>query len=229
MFGRRWSDGLHQAVEAKEGVTIENEQKTLATITFQNLFRLYPKLGGMTGTAKTEEDEYRKIYALDVVSVPTNKAMIRKDHPDIIFKTEEAKLRGIAREILRVHVRHQPILVGTRSVENSERVSDRLRFDRLEMLVLTDILRDQLEKAKLDKTKYNEYSTVLNQKLTTLTAGKLAEVARGLSVSTNAKSEENLKAISQLVGIPADLKDELEEALTHGIPHNVLNAKFHEK
>ena len=104
MFGRRWWDGLHQAVEAKEGVKIENENQTLATITFQNLFRLYPKLGGMTGTAKTEEDEFRKIYALDVVVVPTNKPMIRKDHPDIIFKSEEAKLRGIAREILTVSV-----------------------------------------------------------------------------------------------------------------------------
>ena len=103
MFGRRWSDGLHQAIEAKEGITIENEQQTLATITIQNFFRLYRKLAGMTGTAKTEEDEFRKIYALDVVQVPTNKPMARaKTSPDIIYKTEEAKLRGIVTELLRI-------------------------------------------------------------------------------------------------------------------------------
>jgi len=231
MFGRRWSDGLHQAVEAKEGVTIENEQKTLATITFQNLFRLYPKLGGMTGTAKTEEDEFRKIYALDVVAVPTNKPMVRKDHPDIIFKTEEAKLRGIAREILRVHVKHQPVLVGTRSVEQSERVSDRLRYDRLEMLALTDIMRDQLEKVsnKLEKGKYEEYSKALNQKLTTLTSGKLTEVGRALDISTNVRTEDNLNKLAALIGVAKEQYPELEEALTHGIAHNVLNAKFHEQ
>ena len=166
MFGRRWSDGLHQAVEAKEGVKIENENQTLATITFQNLFRLYPKLGGMTGTAKTEEDEFRKIYALDVVQVPTNKPMIRGDHPDIIYKSQEAKLRGIAREILTHYARQQPVLIGTRSVEMSERVSDRLRFDRLQLLALTDLLRDKLENTKgLDKAKYAEWSTALNQRL----------------------------------------------------------------
>jgi len=231
MFGRRWSDGLHQAVEAKEGVTIENEQKTLATITFQNLFRLYPKLGGMTGTAKTEEDEFRKIYALDVVAVPTNKPMVRKDHPDIIFKTEEAKLRGIAREILRVHVKHQPVLVGTRSVEQSERVSDRLRYDRLEMLALTDIMRDQLEKVsnKLEKGKYEEYSKALNQKLTTLTSGKLTEVGRALDISTNVRTEDNLNKLAALIGVAKEQYPELEEALAHGIAHNVLNAKFHEQ
>ena len=166
MFGRRWSDGLHQAVEAKEGVKIENENQTLATITFQNLFRLYPKLGGMTGTAKTEEDEFRKIYALDVVQVPTNKPMIRQDNADIIYKSQEAKLRGIAREILTLFARQQPVLVGTRSVEMSERVSDRLRYDRLQLLALTDLLRDKLENTKgLDKAKYAEWSPLLNQRL----------------------------------------------------------------
>jgi preprotein translocase subunit SecA len=94
MFGRRYSDGLHQAIEAKEGVPIRQENQTLATITFQNYFRLYKKLAGMTGTAKTEEDEFRKIYGLDVVVVPTNKPMIRMDHPDVIYKTEEAKFRA---------------------------------------------------------------------------------------------------------------------------------------
>ena len=229
MHGRRWSDGLHQAVEAKEGVKIENENQTLATITFQNLFRLYPKLGGMTGTAKTEEDEFRKIYALDVVSVPTNKPMVRKDQPDMIFKSEEAKLRGIAREILAHNIRQQPVLVGTRSVEMSERVSDRLRYDRLEMLALTDILRNRLESGKIDKEKYGPFSETLNQKLTTLSAGKLTDVARHFEVSTSMRDSKNIDEFAKLLGIDPENRERLEEALAHGVAHNVLNAKYHEK
>ncbi len=230
MFGRRWSDGLHQAVEAKEGVKIENENQTLATITFQNLFRLYPKLGGMTGTAKTEEDEFRKIYALDVVVVPTNRPMIRTDHADIIFKSEEAKLRGVAREILTLYARQQPVLVGTRSVEMSERVSDRLRFDRLEVLALSDLLRDKLENAKgLDKAQYAQWSATLNQKLPTLTPGKLTEIARHFSVPTNVRDAANMAALAKMLEVAPENLHYLEEALTHGIPHNILNAKSHEK
>ena len=230
MFGRRWSDGLHQAVEAKEGVKIENENQTLATITFQNLFRLYPKLGGMTGTAKTEEDEFRKIYALDVVAVPTNKPMVRADKADMIFKSEEAKLRGIARQVLQVYVRRQPVLVGTRSVEMSERVSERLRFDRLEMLALCDILRDKLETAKgLDKAKYAEWSALLNQKLPTLSPGKLVEPARHFDVPTSMKDTRNIEALAKLLEVaPADMPL-LTDALAHGIAHSILNAKSHEK
>ena len=212
MFGRRWSDGLHQAVEAKEGVKIENENKTLATITFQNLFRLYPKLGGMTGTAKTEEDEFRKIYALDVVQVPTNKPMIRQDQADIIYRSEEAKLRGIAREIMTLFARRQPVLVGTRSVEMSERVSDRLRYDRLETLALTDLLRDKLDNAKgLDKAKYAEWSALLNRKLigkdaetgrmVTLTPGQLTEIARHFQVPTSVKDPANVASLMKLYEI----------------------------
>ncbi|MEO7719391.1 MAG: preprotein translocase subunit SecA [Capsulimonas sp.] len=229
MFGRRWSDGLHQSVEAKEGVKIENENRTLATITFQNLFRLYPKLGGMTGTAKTEEDEFRKIYALDVVSVPTNKPMVRKDNADIIYKSEEAKIRGIAREILTIHARHQPVLVGTRSVEMSERVSERLRYDRLSMLALVDILRDKLENNKIDKEKYAEYSALLNQKLTTLTPGKLSEPIKHFGIPASATDPANLTALAKLIGVADEFKPVLESSLTQGIPHNILNAKSHEK
>ncbi|MGO8673839.1 MAG: preprotein translocase subunit SecA [Capsulimonadaceae bacterium] len=229
MFGRRWSDGLHQAVEAKEGVKIENESQTLATITFQNLFRLYPKLAGMTGTAKTEEDEFRKIYALDVVTVPTNRPMIRIDNPDMIYKTEEAKMRGIAREILGLYTRQQPVLVGTRSVESSERVSDRLRFDRLEMLALTDLMRMKLENAKLNKTQYLQYSDLINQKLTTLTAGKLADVARALDMPPSMSDPRNVDAVASLLEVKRDNRTYLDEALSHGIPHNILNAKYHEK
>lgn len=230
MFGRRWGDGLHQAVEAKEGVKIENENRTLATITYQNLFRLYPKLSGMTGTAKTEEDEFRKIYALDVVVVPTNMPNIRKDNPDVIFKTEEAKLRGIARQILSLYSRQQPTLVGSRSVEMSERVSDRLRFDRLGMLALTDLLRDKLESTKgLEKNVYSGYSTLLNRKLTELKTADLVDMARALNVSTDVKSPQNLVSLERLLDVDPDKRNFLEEALTHGIPHNILNAKSHEK
>ena len=229
MYGRRWSDGLHQAVEAKEGVKIENENQTLATITFQNLFRLYPKLGGMTGTAKTEEDEFRKIYALDVVSVPTNMPMIRKDNPDMIFKSEESKMRGIAREILAHYVKEQPVLVGTRSVEMSERVSDRLRYDRLEMLALTDILRNRLETGKIDKEKYGPMSETLNQKLTTLSTGKLTEITRFFDMSSSMREQKNIDEFAGLIGVSAEHKARLEEALSHGVAHNVLNAKYHEK
>src|SRR5436190_18689629 len=114
MFGRRYSDGLHQAIEAKEGVKIEEETQTIATITIQNYFRLYHKLAGMTGTAKTEESEIRKIYGMDVVVVPTNLPCVRKDQSDVIYKTEEAKFRGIMLEVLQKHVLGQPVLVGTR-------------------------------------------------------------------------------------------------------------------
>ena len=127
MFGRRYSDGLHQAIEAKEGVKIERESQTLATITFQNYFRMYDKLAGMTGTAATEEEEFRKIYGLDVVVVPTHKPMIRKDFPDVIYKTEKAKFEAVVEEIQSCYERGQPTLVGTISIEKSELLSKMLK------------------------------------------------------------------------------------------------------
>lgn len=127
MPGRRYSDGLHQAIEAKEGVKIEKENKTLATITFQNYFRMYRKLSGMTGTALTEENEFREIYQLDVVEVPTNKPMIRVDHSDRVYKTINGKYRAIINQILECHEKGQPVLVGTVSIEKSEELSKKLR------------------------------------------------------------------------------------------------------
>lgn len=127
MTGRRYSEGLHQAIEAKEGLTVQNESMTLATITFQNYFRMYRKLGGMTGTAKTEEEEFKKIYGLDVVVVPTNKPMIRKDMPDVVYKNENSKFRAVVDEIVTRHKNNQPVLVGTISIENSELLSDMLK------------------------------------------------------------------------------------------------------
>jgi preprotein translocase subunit SecA len=127
MPGRRWSDGLHQAVEAKENVKIENENQTLATITFQNYFRMFKKLAGMTGTADTEAAEFRKTYKLDVVVIPTNMPLIRTNHPDIIYKTEEEKFRAVVREIEELNRLGRPVLVGTISIEKSERLSHLLK------------------------------------------------------------------------------------------------------
>jgi len=127
MFGRRYSDGLHQAIEAKEGVKVERESKTLATITFQNFFRMYHKLAGMTGTALTEEEEFRAIYKLDVIEIPTNKPMIRIDYPDCVYKNEAGKFRAVINEIEERHKKGQPILVGTISIEKSELLSSMLK------------------------------------------------------------------------------------------------------
>lgn len=127
MYGRRYNEGLHQAIEAKEGVKIENESKTLATITFQNFFRLYKKLSGMTGTAMTEEEEFREIYKLDVVEIPTNKPLLRKDLPDVIFKNEKGKFDSVIENIIECNQKGQPVLVGTISIEKSEILSRMLK------------------------------------------------------------------------------------------------------
>ncbi len=126
MMGRRYNDGLHQAIEAKEGVKVKHESKTLATVTFQNYFRLYKKLSGMTGTAMTEEDEFKEIYKLDVISIPTNKPVIRIDQPDLIFRTEKAKYSAIINQIIECHEKGQPVLVGTVSIDKSEKLSEML-------------------------------------------------------------------------------------------------------
>lgn len=127
MYGRRYSDGLHQAIEAKEGLQVQRESQTLATITFQNYFRMYDKLAGMTGTAKTEEQEFIKIYGLEVFQVPTNRPVQRKDLPDVIFKTKRGKYRAVVREIERHHATGQPMLIGTTSIEQSEQLSHMLK------------------------------------------------------------------------------------------------------
>ena len=127
MIGRRFNDGLHQAIEAKEGVKVAHESKTIATITFQNYFRLYEKLSGMTGTALTEEGEFREIYKLDVIEVPTNKPVIRIDYSDVVYKTEQAKYNAVIDQIIKCHEKGQPCLVGTISIEKSELLSRMLK------------------------------------------------------------------------------------------------------
>lgn len=136
MQGRRYSDGLHQAIEAKEDLDVQNESMTLATITFQNYFRMYRKLAGMTGTAKTEEEEFKKIYGLEVIQIPTNRPNVRKDLADVVYKTEKGKFKAVVEEIAARHALHQPVLVGTVSIENSELLSEMLKRKGVQHKVL---------------------------------------------------------------------------------------------
>ena len=143
MTGRRWSEGLHQAVEAKEGVEIRQENQTLASITFQNYFRLYSKLSDMTGTADTEAYEFQSIYGLETVIIPTNRPMIRKDFNDQVFRTAEEKFEAVVADIKERHAKGQPILVGTTSIENSELVSNMLSRAGLAHNVLNATTRSE--------------------------------------------------------------------------------------
>ncbi len=230
MFGRRYSDGLHQALEAKEGVTVQRESQTVAVITFQNLFRLYNKLAGMTGTAKTEEDEFRKIYGLDVVSVPTHRNMIRADNADIVYKTAEAKWRGIAWEILRLYTKQQPVLVGTRSIEMSEVVSSRLTTDMLQKLLLVQRLRHMLEQKKeVPKDLKQGATDLVNKLLAEANRQELGGFLTKLNLPGDPLKDDHLDWALEMFELGADDKPNLVEALKHGIPHSVLNAKFHER
>ncbi|MGH9354590.1 MAG: preprotein translocase subunit SecA, partial [Terriglobia bacterium] len=157
MPGRRWSDGLHQAIEAKEGVKIEKENQTLATITFQNYFRMYDKLAGMTGTAETEAAEFEKIYELEVVVIPTNRTLIRKEHPDVVYRTDGEKFRAVIEEIQEYHLRGQPLLVGTIAIEKSERLSAQLK----KAGVLPKRLHDALDAAGLEGPKLQRWAQQL--------------------------------------------------------------------
>jgi preprotein translocase subunit SecA len=143
MLGRRYNEGLHQAIEAKENVKVEHESKTLATITFQNYFRLYKKLSGMTGTAMTESQEFNQIYTLDAIEIPTNRPMIRKDHPDVVYKTEKAKFEAVIEQIEKCHEKGQPVLVGTISIEKSEQLSSMLKRRGIKHAVLNAKYHDK--------------------------------------------------------------------------------------
>ncbi|MFN7017128.1 MAG: preprotein translocase subunit SecA, partial [Fimbriimonadales bacterium] len=230
MHGRRFSDGIHQALEAKEGVPIKQESQTIAVVTFQNYFRLYQKLAGMTGTAKTEEEEFRKIYGMDVVCIPTHRPMIRIDHPDVVYKNMEAKLRGIALEILRLYTKQQPVLVGTRSIEMSEVVSSRLTFDKLQLLVLIERVRRELETTKaIDKQAKEEWRKTLLMPLNTLSMRQITPMLRALGLPTSPTDPAHVKWFLEHWELPEANAEYFIEALEHGIPHNVLNAKYHEK
>jgi preprotein translocase subunit SecA len=230
MFGRRFSDGLHQALEAKEGVTVQRESQTVATITFQNLFRLYEKLAGMTGTAKTEEDEFRKIYALDVVSVPTHRPSKRTDQADVIYKTVEAKFRGIGWELLRLYSKQQPVLVGTRSIEMSERVSRRLTADMLQRLVLVYRLRERVETKKdLKGENGAEAKRIYETDLTDIDRQSLSSILSKIGLESDVFRGDHVDwCLQQWKLDTPNAKEFLLEALGHGVPHSVLNAKNHE-
>jgi len=228
--GRVYGEGLHQAIEAKEGVSVKQESQTVATITYQNFFRLYEKLAGMTGTAKTEEAEFVKIYNLPVIMVPTNLPMVRKDHADVVYKSEEAKFRGLTLEILETHARGQPVLVGTRSIETSERVSARLLPDRLQTTVLTVLLQARLRKSNgLDGDTQRRYREILMRPVDSLTLGALRPIARALDVPPDPLAADSLKEVLDLGEGDGEVLAAAQKVLSQGIPHNVLNARHHEK
>lgn len=236
-WGRRWSDGLHQAVEAKEGIPIKQELQTIATITLQNFFRMYFKLAGMTGTAKTEEQEFVKIYGMPVVVIPTHKPMIRKDYPDVVYKTQEQKYRGVIREILQLYAIQRPVLVGTRSIEVNELISQRLSPHYLQALVLCTLVLDKAwsmhNQNKLSREDLDQIRKVVNTRLEDLEIGKVKQIARQLGLDPDPLYPENIKRFAQLIRIPDEFMDKaldrLAEALREGVPHNVLNAKHHER
>ena len=310
MYGRRYSEGMHQAIEAKEGVKVERESQTLATITFQNFFRLYDKLAGMTGTAKTEEQEFIKIYGLPVAVIPTHRAVARRDNPDVVYKTEEAKFRGLVGEILQCESRQQPVLVGTRSIEVSERVSERLKADLLQAYALASILYNHVRELRsLSERQQQEFAAILKlrstdvrrererlqqaidklelysntktlrlvqpeeiraleqklerselldneinglhekvrtgaaletndarrlaeiicfQRLEEVRADKLSKLMEVCDLPSRAADPKNVEALAAIIDLHSD-HDRLANLLTRGIPHKVLNAKFHDQ
>ena len=183
MYGRRYNEGLHQAIEAKEGVNVASESKTLATITFQNFFRLYDKLSGMTGTALTEEEEFGAIYSLDVVEIPTNKPVIRIDHPDVVYKTENGKYRAIVQQVKECHAKGQPVLVGTISIEKSELLSKMLKREGIPHNVLNAKHHEQEAQIVAQAGKFGAVTIATNM------AGRGTDIMLGGNADFLAKAE----------------------------------------
>ena len=183
MYGRRYNEGLHQAIEAKEGVTVAGESKTLATITFQNFFRLYNKLSGMTGTALTEEEEFGAIYNLDVVEIPTNRPVIRADHPDVVYKTEAGKFRAIVNQVKECHEKGQPVLVGTISIEKSEILSKLLKHEGIPHNVLNAKYHEKEAQIVAQAGKFGAVTIATNM------AGRGTDIMLGGNADFLAKAE----------------------------------------
>jgi preprotein translocase subunit SecA len=306
MHGRRYSEGLHQAIEAKEKVTIERENVTTATITHQNFFRLYQKLAGMTGTAKTEEPEFIKVYNAPVAVIPTHRPMIRRDHSDVIYKTQEAKFHGITAEILQLQSLGRPTLVGTRSIEVSEQLSARLKSDKLQLLAQLILLEYALLESKgLREGERRELARALRarlaeverevrhleaavskfdyggmrivqpeeqrrvehrlgrvqrlaeeinglaqrlegtgdvggndvrriaeitcfQPLEEVPMGRPAALLRAMGIDPDVTRPDNTRRLADLIGLEQQEHERLGQVLDRGIPHRVLNAKYHE-
>lgn len=193
MMGRRFNDGLHQAIEAKEGVTVAHESKTLASITFQNYFRLYNKLSGMTGTAITEQEEFKEIYHLDVVEIPTNRPVLRKDHSDVIFKTENGKFKAAIRQIKECHEKGQPVLVGTISIEKSEKLSAMLKREGIKHNVLN---AKQHEKEAEIVAQAGQYGAVT---IATNMAGRGTDIILGGNAEFLAKADMKKRGMEEEV------------------------------
>ena len=266
MPGRRWSDGLHQAVEAKEGVKVEPESVTYATITLQNYFRMYQKLAGMTGTALTEAEEFNKIYKLEVAPIPPyleyqsfGKGAVlteikakdedgygysffakageteplfyrRKDYPDVIYRTVEAKLRAMVTEIVRYHTLGRPMLVGTTSVESSERVSNRLKAEPVRRLMQYALVRDQYLRAN-DLEEDGRLIAELvpfNEPIDKISPDALRSFIKphGMT-SISLDDDKNLNTLLDILRLPDTAKSRLKSVLQGGVPHQVLNARKH--
>ncbi len=191
MIGRRYNEGLHQAIEAKENVKVERESKTLASVTFQNYFRLYDKLSGMTGTGMTEEEEFREIYKLDVVEIPTNKPVIRKDLPDVVYKTENGKFNAVIEDILKYHEKGQPVLVGTVSIDKSERLSDLLKKNGIKHTVLNAKYHEKEAEIIAQAGKKGAVTIATNM------AGRGTDISLGGNAEYLAKAEMRRMQISE--------------------------------
>ena len=225
MYGRRFNEGLHQAIEAKEGVKVQSESKTLATITFQNYFRLYKKLSGMTGTGETESEEFQEIYKLDVVEIPTNKEVVRKDLPDSIFKTEKGKFNAVIDQIAEVHEKGQPVLVGTISIEKSELLSKMLKRRGIQHNVLNAKQHEKEAEIIAQAGKFGAVTIATNM------------AGRGTDIILGGNAEYMAKASMRKQGYPEELIEEAtgyaetdnEEILEARKTFQELNEKYKEE
>ena len=222
MYGRRYNEGLHQAIEAKEGVKVAHESKTLATITFQNFFRLYDKLSGMTGTAMTEEEEFREIYKLDVVEIPTNRPMIRKDQPDVVYKTERGKFNAVIEDIIKHHEKGQPVLVGTISIEKSEQLSSLLKKRGVKHEVLNAKYHDKEAEIVAQAGQKGAVTIATNM------AGRGTDIKLGGNAEFMAKAEMRRMQFSEELINEADSYSETdnEEILAARKTFEELNQKY---
>jgi len=222
MYGRRYNEGLHQAIEAKEGVKVAHESKTLATITFQNYFRLYTKLSGMTGTAMTEEAEFREIYKLDVVEIPTNQPMVRIDNPDVVYKTENAKFNAVIEDIIEHHQTGQPVLVGTISIEKSEELSTLLHKRGVKHEVLNAKYHDKEAEIIAQAGHKNAVTIATNM------AGRGTDIVLGGNAEYMAKTEmRHMQITEELISESTGYSDTTDEDILNARKtYDELNAKY---